>query len=1270
MSENTGGAKKTFREAKKAYRDSKSDEGQENQNNEQVDNEEDDATSVQNTAKNSGKGKDGAKKAKNAAKSGKKFFNELKNIKSLAPLVSALSTIGIALLIIFLIIGFIGFFTTLPGLAMEKFLEACKNFWGWLTGAEKIEIKDDDLIELGEYIESIGYDLVGNGFVPESRLERNPESNEITGMDTRKWNLPGETPNYLYAYIIQNERTYTLRGVEKTGGNKILAYVPIIGNITGAIEDSFRDIMYVSNKSSYGMLHFDDLNKDSWNNVDDFTPIIDRDNNRLTIKTGFWNVSQMNWNLDGWTGRYGKPIELSLALHLSTMAPDFVYDFCMDDDLQTDVLLNSKEMNYKIEYVYIPNEKTDKDLTKEVIEHEFEEYIKDNQVYGYYKDLFESSDKLETYRDDDRIDLPMEILYNTSVIEIDGMLYKALDEDGKPIIVYDKDNKTAKKYKIEKKGDKVTFKESDDGVNLIERESYEKYQSDENNELDEIGDTIKMHTSIEDMIYILIFGTDVEKQEIIIQLYNDAIDGTRMEYMFNDFDECMRYIDDNLENINWRNPDKDYEEKWDDGIRSTIEDYDDSFSVTNGADLSENEWSEIYTKMCEFLRSISSSAKLDAGIIKDNMESVLLKNINVREDLGIDNEIFTTLYKVMHSLSTEVHTFKPYINKVTHHWYKDIYFIPDDKDKIPENWEKAYDFSRELEDVTDEFNPEGLANTEDIQTLKENGTIMYTLSSDDTDVKQINQPYTVGNEPWHNKVKNWLTSGYFFIYDGTIETANEIEEARKVLSGEYDPCNPLLIDNYANNELLVDSEGNVQPEVEEIDKKAKNLNDILASTEYKDGKKYKVRLQKINFAKKSSLTAFSILEGVHTRDGERVYHDLKEFMIELGYFTEADFETIESGVLDWIIPEYVPNEWPDKKYGRKNDEYGTFIRFKESVKDSKEEDKKDNIKDGFEAGLEVITPGQAEVIKVETDSITLKFTAENKVKDMTMKIKGISVNPDIAEGDQLESKQPIGTTTEEDIKLLMRDKKKAIINNIEDYMKAPEKLKKGGQGTIPLYSTSLSRQEFINGANNYSRISGTEFEGKMGEFYDICTKNGINPVIAFTRAIWESGLVNSNHNFWGLDAPNGSTAPQLADTMLGTLQIYCDRLNSYADPTTDLYNKIMDRYNERKECTDNGGCNPSGYGTPDTIEGIMSIYSYLGKHETGGAGSGGYYYMDPDVAGVTDIYETHDEFISLCKNKHSEGTDTTIWEQAQYTAYQIRLMAETAEEIWGEKALE
>ena len=149
---------------------------------------------------------------------------------------------------------------------MEKVTEACKNFWNWVKGAEKIEVSETDLVDLANYIQNLGYGL-----------------------------------------------------------RELLSCIPIIGNISNALEDSIRNTKYINNPDQYGMIHFDSTNEDWWNSIDDFSASIDRDNNRLTIKTGTLVTSQMNWDLTGWTGRYGKPIELSLALHLSTMAPDFVY---------------------------------------------------------------------------------------------------------------------------------------------------------------------------------------------------------------------------------------------------------------------------------------------------------------------------------------------------------------------------------------------------------------------------------------------------------------------------------------------------------------------------------------------------------------------------------------------------------------------------------------------------------------------------------------------------------------------------------------------------------------------------------------------------------------------------------------------------------------------------------------------------------------------------------------------------------------------------------
>ena len=62
-----------------------------------------------------------------------------------------------------------------------------------------------------------------------------------------------------------------------------------------------------------------------------------------------------------------------------------------------------------------------------------------------------------------------------------------------------------------------------------------------------------------------------------------------------------------------------------------------------------------------------------------------------------------------------------------------------------------------------------------------------------------------------------------------------------------------------------------------------------------------------------------MLEAMHTEDSEYIYRDLKEFLIELGYFTRADFESVETDVFKWIIQGYnvYKDEWPDTKYEKK-----------------------------------------------------------------------------------------------------------------------------------------------------------------------------------------------------------------------------------------------------------------------------------------------------------------------------------------------------------------
>ena len=266
------------------------------------------------------------------------------------------------------------------------------------------------------------------------------------------------------------------------------------------------------------------------------------------------------------------------------------------------------------------------------------------------------------------------------------------------------------------------------------------------------------------------------------------------------------------------------------------------------------------------------------------------------------------------------------------------------------------------------------------------------------------------------------------------------------------------------------------------------------------------------------------------------------------------------------------------------------------------------------------------------------------------------------------------------IRIIMRDKDKTVVENVEDYIKLDDGTKKSQSDHFSIVGTVLDKQEWVQKAisyveNNYSGATESPFKSTedMGNFYDICVDKGVNPEYAFATAAGESGFSSSNGNFWGLGTPNTSSSLATYGTWAVTLEAYCDTIISYQDPANWEYDSITKTYNERLACTDNGGIDPNGFGLPDTIQGVQSLYSDLGKHGDAysGSGKGGYYYMDPAIANVTKIYTTHEEFLSKCRNKggvHASGTDVTTWENGQYTAWQVEKKIFVAKEAFGDLA--
>lgn len=229
-------------------------------------------------------------------------------------------------------------------------------------------------------------------------------------------------------------------------------------------------------------------------------------------------------------------------------------------------------------------------------------------------------------------------------------------------------------------------------------------------------------------------------------------------------------------------------------------------------------------------------------------------------------------------------------------------------------------------------------------------------------------------------------------------------------------------------------------------------------------------------------------------------------------------------------------------------------------------------------------------------------------------------------------------------------------------------------GTISLTTPVLNREQFISAMNSYSaKLSGnkkTNFDSNFlkyaGDIYDWSLKYGVNPELVIITAGTEQSFKagGGNYNYWGIGVKNGSSTGVSFNSLEDGIKGYADVIKSYQ--TGDKANTIKSRAAEREEA----GVDPLGYGSPDTLSGMQSIYSSLGKHVEGSAGTGGYYYMDPAVSGVTKIYKTHEEFLAQCKNsgksEHAHGTNTTVWEQGQYTAYQVEQKIKVWTYIFGE----
>ena len=211
-----------------------------------------------------------------------------------------------------------------------------------------------------------------------------------------------------------------------------------------------------------------------------------------------------------------------------------------------------------------------------------------------------------------------------------------------------------------------------------------------------------------------------------------------------------------------------------------------------------------------------------------------------------------------------------------------------------------------------------------------------------------------------------------------------------------------------------------------------------------------------------------------------------------------------------------------------------------------------------------------------------------------------------------------------------------------------------------LTSTSLSKQEFISKMEAYCTNSGnssfcTNFSSHAEEVYDVSISAGVNPELVVVTAGTEQGWQKCGglYNFWGIGIPNGagcSAGPQLTSLAAG-IREYASTLAEYQEGGS-LASAIESRNKEREEA----GCDAAGHGSPGTLAGMQSVYSWIGdyRYNPGSSSLGGCYYLNI-------MYGSN-----YCDTVPSgNNVPTTVCEQNDYTAYQLKEKLELRNAIFG-----
>ena len=299
----------------------------------------------------------------------------------LAAIAPILGGIFAGLVILIIAIGLIMFFVTMPGMVMEQLKAIFKeagNFIAAFFGADTTkQVESDEIYATLDYLEQMGYEIKGEGFLTDyltSEDQLNDEVDTSNGVHVDQEvgvirndddNIIGAESDFIFAYIVSDNYVYTIKNgniatqndadnwFEKIITGIATAYYRVYNAIFGPVFDKLGITEATMEQWGSGLLMFyydngigvkgDPVNTATIWNWDAIE--IDTDSKKLLItkRSLFNNNNAMEFSLDGWTGRYGMPLEFLLSVHKATQMPDLAYDMATSFNTVINIYLHEIE---------------------------------------------------------------------------------------------------------------------------------------------------------------------------------------------------------------------------------------------------------------------------------------------------------------------------------------------------------------------------------------------------------------------------------------------------------------------------------------------------------------------------------------------------------------------------------------------------------------------------------------------------------------------------------------------------------------------------------------------------------------------------------------------------------------------------------------------------------------------------------------------------------------------------------------------------------------